>query len=40
MYINPFRCGVIATILAELGAIVIAAVIGAGKTKSGGNDQA
>ncbi len=30
MYINPFICGVIATILAELGAIAIAVVIGAG----------
>ncbi len=30
MYINPFWCSVIATILAGLGAIAIAVVIGAG----------
>ncbi len=31
MYISPFICGVIATILAELGAITIGVVIGASK---------
>ena len=31
MYISPFICGVIATILVELGAITIGVVIGASK---------
>ncbi len=42
MYISPFICGVVATILVELGAIAIGVVIGAskaGKAKSKGNDQ-
>lgn len=33
MYINPFWCGVIATILVELGAIIIYAIYDSKKDK-------
>lgn len=34
MYINPFWCGVIATILAELAGIILYAILSSNKVKS------
>lgn len=36
MYINPFACGVIATILIEVVAVIIIGIVGDIKSKKGG----